>query len=119
NGRGSTGGTINMVTKTPQLDPFYRGDFGVGTDEYIRSTFDLNQPIDDFGLPVEGMAVRLNSLIHHNDIPGRKVVENERWGLSPSLAIGLGTPTRFTATYFLLRQDNIPDYGIPWVPTDH
>ena len=30
-------------------------------------------------------------------VPGRDVVESERWGVAPSVAFGLGTPTRLTA----------------------
>ena len=40
----------------------------------------------------------------------------ERWGVAPSLAFGLGTPTRVTLNYFKLEQNNLSDYGIPWVP---
>ena len=47
---------------------------------------------------------------------GRNVVKNDRWGVAPSLAFGLGTPTRLTLGYYKLKQDNISDYGIPWVP---
>lgn len=114
-GRGSTGGSINMVTKTPETEAFYRGTFGLGTDEYKRTTLDINQPLDDLGAS-SNTAVRLNALIHRNDNPGRKVSQNERWGIAPSIAFGLDTETRLTASYFFLSQDNIPDYGIPWVP---
>lgn len=114
-GRGSTGGSVNLVTKTPRMDNFYRADGGIGTDEYKRTTFDVNQSVPDMG-GLEGVAVRFNGLIHREDVPGRKVAQNERWGISPSVAFGLETDTRFTASYLLMRQDNIPDYGIPWVP---
>ena len=40
----------------------------------------------------------------------------ERWGAAPSLTFGLGKPTRATISYYKLKQDNISDYGIPWVP---
>ena len=43
-------------------------------------------------------------------------MENERWGIAPSIAWGLGTDTRFTLSYMHLDQENTPDYGIPWVP---
>jgi catecholate siderophore receptor len=33
--------------------------------------------------------------------------------------LGAGWPTRFTLGYFRLQQDNIPDYGIPWVTATH
>jgi catecholate siderophore receptor len=51
-----------------------------------------------------------------SDTPGRDAVTNERWGVAPSVAFGLGTPTRVMADYTHLDQQNVPDYGIPWVP---
>lgn len=113
-GRGSTGGSINLVSKTPKLAPSYGGSIGGGTDGYFRSTVDVNQPLNGTGF--EGTALRLNGVWHQNDTPGRDEVTNERWGVAPSLAFGVGTPTRVTLSYFHLDQDNIPDYGIPFVP---
>lgn len=110
-GRGSTGGSINIATKLPKLENAYNLMLGGGTDDYFRGTFDVNQTIPN----VNGVAVRLNGLYHTQTIPGRDYVENERWGLAPSVAVGLGTDTRFTLNYMHLDQDNVPDYGIPWV----
>lgn len=115
-GRGSVGGAINMVTKRPGLKPFYGGTFGIGTDEYKRITLDLNQPLKDGGL--ETSAFRLNGLWHDADVPGRDEVTNERWAVAPSVTFGLGTPTRFSLLYQHMSQDNVPDYGIPWVPAN-
>jgi catecholate siderophore receptor len=109
-GRGSTGGSINMVTKTPRAEAFRDATAGFGGESYKRFTFDINQPIG------EKTAVRMNALWHDAGIPGRNVTEEKRWGAAPSLALGLGTPTRLTLSYLHLDQDNIPDYGIPWVP---
>ena len=116
-GRGSTGGSVNMVSKTPGLQPFYNGSIGFGSDAYQRLTLDVNQPIKNE--VVDGMAFRFNALQYHSDTPGRDVVSNDRWGIAPSLTFGLGTPTRVTLSYFHLSQDNIPDYGLPWVPTNN
>ncbi|HEY0550899.1 MAG TPA: TonB-dependent siderophore receptor [Verrucomicrobiae bacterium] len=113
-GRGSTGGSINLISKAPQLDPFYAGSFGVGTEDYKRFTLDVNQPIAKS--PVEGTAVRLNALWTESGMAGRDVVQDERWGIAPSVSFGLGTPTRIALSYFHLEQDNLPGYGIPWVP---
>ena len=44
-GRGSTGGSINQVSKTPGLTASYGGSLGGGNAEYARSTLDINQPI--------------------------------------------------------------------------
>ncbi len=116
-GRGSTGGTVNLATKAPALESFQTVSLGLGTDAYKRGTFDLNLPFQDF--VVDGAALRLNAMWTDSDVAGRNVVENQRFGFAPSLALGLGTPTRFTASYSRLGQDNLPDYGIPWVPVDN
>ncbi len=56
---------------------------------------------------------------HDSGVAGRDVVKNQRWGIAPSLATGLGTRSRFIFSYLHLKQDNIPDYGLPWVTADH
>ena len=61
---------------------------------------------------------RLNGLYHDADMPGRDVVTNERWAVAPSFSLGLGTSTRATFLYQHMAQDNVPDYGIPWVPAN-
>lgn len=136
-GRGSTGGSINLVTKTPKLNPFYNVDVMGGSDSLFRTTIDINQPlfvnpgspgvegVSGKGakevLPVapvaeSGHAFRLNGLFHTNEVAGRDVVEQERWAIAPSLTLGLGTDTRVTVTYMHMEEDNVPEYGIPWVP---
>ncbi len=109
-GRGSTGGTINLVSKSPVLDRFFGGTLNLGTDRTKRATADFNLPLTD------RTAFRLNLMAHDSKVAGREVVANERWGIAPSLAFGLGTPTRLTLSYLRVSQDNISDYGIPWVP---
>lgn len=113
-GRGATGGSINLVTKRPRLTPLYGGSLGFGTADFKRATLDVNQPLKDLGLDTG--AVRLNALWHDAGVPGRDVLEEKRWAVNPSLAFGLGTPTRLVLDYQHMEQDNIPSYGIPWVP---
>ncbi len=114
-GRGSTGGYINLISKQPQLDSFVGGTAGVGTPEYWRATGDINVGAEDLGLT--GVAVRLNLLYHDVDAPGRDHVESQRWGVAPSVAFGLGGATRAIVSYLHLDQDNVPDYGIPFIPS--
>jgi catecholate siderophore receptor len=113
-GRGSSGGTVNLVSKVPTIDPFYAGSFGVGTEDYKRLTLDVNQPIEKS--PMEGTSIRLNGMWTEANTPDRDEVGGERWGIAPSVKFGIGTPTRVTLSYVHLQQDNVPDYGIPWVP---
>lgn len=109
-GRGSTGGTINLVSKAPMLAPLRAGTLALGSDALGRVSADVNQPLGHTS------ALRVNVVAHAAHVPGRDVVRNERWGLAPSLAFGLGTRLRLTLSYFHLEQDNVSDYGIPWVP---
>lgn len=111
-GRGSVGGSVNLVTKKPNLEQSYAGSVGIGTDQYVRLTLDANQPIPT----IAGAAFRLNVLFQEADTPGRNYTNSKRWGIAPSLAFGLDGPTRLTLNYMHLQQDNMPDNGIPWVP---
>jgi catecholate siderophore receptor len=109
-GRGSTGGSINLLNKAPGLKRTFSGTLDFSTDSTRRATADINLPIGD------SIGFRLNLLSHHSGVAGRDVVKFDRWGLAPSLTFGLGKPTRFTVSYYKLKQNNISDYGIPWVP---
>jgi catecholate siderophore receptor len=60
------------------------------------------------------MALRLNAMYHDADVANRDVVTNERWGIAPSFALGLGTDTRVTLGFMYVEEDNVPDYGLPW-----
>ena len=110
-GRGSTGGAVNQVTKSPTATGLRHATIGGGSAEYRRGTFDVNQPL---GNPGSGAAFRLNGMWTDSDVPGRDVVNNASWGLAPSFSIGLGSPTTVTLKSQHLRQDNVPDYGLPW-----
>ena len=108
-GRGSGGGSINLSSKTPKADNFARGSVGIGTDAYVRATADLNYAIND------SVAVRLNVLGTQGNTPGRKAVDFDRWGVAPSLAIGLNGDTQITVAYYHLDTNQTPDYGIPLI----
>lgn len=109
-GAGTSGGSINMVSKQPRAEAFTHLGAGLGTDRYRRLTLDTNQPLEGLG---ESTAFRLNLMAHHNDVAGREQIDKQRWGIAPSLTFGLDTPTRLTLSYFHQRDDNLPDYGVP------
>ena len=109
-GRGSAGGSINLVSKAPTVNRVFAGTVSAGSDATKRFTGDINLPIKD------RTAFRLNLMAHDSGVAGRDVVENQRWGVAPSVLFGLGTRTRLTLSYYYVGQDNISDYGIPWVP---
>jgi catecholate siderophore receptor len=110
-GRGSTGGVINQVSKLPQLDPSLDATFVLGSDMTRRATVDWNALVPALG---EGGAFRITAFGHAAKVADRNVAKISRFGVSPSLALGLGTPTRLTGAYFHQSADDVPDYGLPW-----
>jgi len=111
-GRGSTGGVVNQETKAPQTAALFAGTVDLGTDQTKRITADLDRPLPSLG---GGTAFRLNLMGHDSKFAGRDIAESRRYGIAPSLAFGLGTPTRFTLSYLHEGSDDTPDYGIPWL----
>ncbi|KVG68473.1 TonB-dependent receptor [Burkholderia pseudomultivorans] len=118
-GRGSVGGSVDIVTKTPQNDNFINSSIGFGTDGYKRATIDANRKIDDT------TAVRLNVMGHDANQAGRNDVYNKRWGVAPSIVFGLNTPTTVTLSYYHMNSYDMPDFSVPFrstggtpVPTD-
>lgn len=107
-GRGAVGGSINIVTKTPGLRDFNHLSVTAGTDSLKRATLDVNKVIADEA------AVRLNVMSHDADMPGRNGVDGDRWGVAPSLALGLTTKTRAKLAYYHYESHDMPDYGIPY-----
>ncbi|MGO4999433.1 TonB-dependent receptor [Oceanisphaera sp. W20_SRM_FM3] len=109
-GAGTTGGAINQVSKVPKLDNFAEVGASLGTDQYRRLTLDANQTLEDVGVD---SAFRINLMAHENNVPGRNDIDRERFGIAPSLTIGLSEETRATLSYFHQTDDNLPDYGVP------
>jgi catecholate siderophore receptor len=107
-GRGSTGGSVKLVTKKAQAEDFLVTRLGAGTDEFLRGSLDANH---SFG---ERAAFRLNVLSQGGDVPGRNEVFLDHRGIAPSLAFGLGTPTRINLDYYYYRTDDMPDYSMPY-----
>lgn len=110
-GRGSAGGTINIVSKLPEAADFATVDLSYGNADYKRATLDINRKLTDT------IAVRLEAMGHDQDVAGRDAIWQRRWGVAPSLTIGLGTPTRLTIGYYHLTSHELPDSGIPYLYT--
>lgn len=111
-GRGSTGGAINQVSKRPLLESLTRINANIGSDSTVRGTVDLARPIPRLG---DAAAFRLNMLAHRGEVADRDGAQAERYGVAPSLALGLGTATELTFSYMKQMADDRPDYGLPWL----
>jgi len=110
-GRGSAGGSLNLVSKTPKADPFIAASGSIGTDDYKRITLDINRPLNDF------IGVRIAGMWHDQDVAERDAIWSKRWGIAPSLTLGLNGPTSLTVGYYHLKTEELPDSGIPYLYT--
>jgi catecholate siderophore receptor len=132
-GRGSTGGVINMNTKWPVfgaaavpysspmpvkaptvvgipsadfVDLTVTGHTGPGA----RSVLDVNKQLNEYA------AARIQVMGQRYDIAGRDHVEENRWGVAPSLTYKFNEQTRATLSYVYQHDDSVPDRGIPYLP---
>jgi catecholate siderophore receptor len=108
-GRGSTAGVINSISKAPLLTPAGSISVSGGTGDYWRGTGDFNLPLSDTA------AARIAVMDQRNEVVDRDQVVYRRYGVAPTLALGIGTPTRLTLSYFKEEENNLPDYGIPFI----
>ena len=108
-GRGSTSGVINSVSKQPMLTPLAAFSVSGGQIDYWRGTGDVNVPLS------ETAAARITLMDQSNGVVERDQVHYHRYGVAPTLSLGIDTPTRLTFSYFKEEENNLPDYGIPFI----
>lgn len=108
-GRSAPSGSINMISKQPRLDTGLDASVSAGSAWMRRGTLDYNQAIND------NAAFRLNLMGEKTHDAARDNIQNERYGVAPSLALGLDTATRLYVNYLHVHQNNTPDGGIPTV----
>ncbi len=106
-GRGTTGGAINTISKTPTLDTYISGHVEGGNGARYRATSDANYQINDT------TAIRVALMYNNTHVVDRDMVFSHRWGLAPSIAYGIGTPFTVSLSYIHQHSNNRQDYGIP------
>ncbi|MBU2871690.1 TonB-dependent siderophore receptor [Colwellia sp. E2M01] len=108
-GRGAAGGVVNLETKTAKLDDFADVSLRVGSEGDYRGQVDGNVTVG------ETSAVRVNVLVDDGETAGRDNVERATNAIALGFTHGLGTDSRLSINADYQKQDNMPDYGIPWV----
>jgi len=108
-GRGSTGGAVNLVTKTPgRRESFQEVLLSGGTNPLGRLEVDLNEVLN------EKLQVRVSGMGQLAGVAARQGVERNRVGVAPSARAVLGEKTTVEVDYLFQREDAIPDYGQPY-----
>ena len=108
-GRGSTGGAINIVGKTPQARDFYVAEATGTSAPGGRFTVDLNKNFGD-------VAFRLAALGTDTGVADRDYVNTKRYGFAPSVSFQLNDTTKNTLSYVFQKDDNVADRGIILLP---
>ncbi|WP_438863617.1 TonB-dependent receptor [Neptunicella sp.] len=108
-GRGSAGGSINLQTKTAKLEEFADVTGRLGSEGDYRATLDFNTKVSNRS------ALRINLLTDDGDVAGRDNVENSTDGIAASFMTQISPDSTLVINGDMLQQDNVPDYGIPWV----
>lgn len=112
-GRTAPTGYINMISKKPLPSDSFLGSVSLGSDSYKRASIDWNKTLS--GPNGIGAAFRLNAMSLNANVAGRDMVQNKRWGIAPSFAFGLNSPTRVYLDLVHVEQSNVPDGGVPTV----
>jgi catecholate siderophore receptor len=107
NGRGTTGGAVNITTKKAAFDNFTEASVTLGTDATRRGTLDVNRTVGDF-------AIRGNLMGQLADVAGRDYVFDNRWGGAVSLVWKPSDDFQASVDYYRVRIDQLPDWGVPF-----
>ena len=105
-GRGTTGGAINTISKTPFLRDRYSAALEGGNGGHVRGTADLNYAFSDTA------AARVNLMYTDTGVVDRDFTHSTRWGIAPTITLGLGTDSQWSLAYMHQHTDAHPDYGL-------
>lgn len=107
-GRGSTGGAVNQVSKTPRLIDEHQVDLTLGNHKYVRATGDFNIKTGD------SSALRLNAMATKADNNGSGASLDKR-GMAVAYRTGIGERDEFLASLYHLDNNNGVNYGMPFI----
>ena len=112
-GKGSSGGSINLVSKRAEQDEFSTVEASFDEAERLRTTIDHNTQLN------EKVALRINGLYTQGgDALDNGVEEYQTTAIAPSLRVDFNDKTALTADLLYMKQDNNPMLGLPWVNAD-
>ncbi len=107
-GRGSTGGAVNQVSKTPRLMDENQVDLTVGSHNQVRLVGDFNKQTGD------NAALRITAMRTSADNNGSGS-SLDKHGLAGSYRWGIGEKDEFQVGLYHLDNNNGMNYGLPWI----
>jgi catecholate siderophore receptor len=113
-GKGTSGGSVNLVTKRASTDAaFNKAHVSFDQAQSVRASLDSNLVIN------KDTALRINATLSDGgDILDNGVENYKTQGLALSLAHQVSDKTDMTGDLLVIKQDNNPMLGLPWVTKD-
>jgi catecholate siderophore receptor len=107
-GRGSTGGAVNQVSKTPRLIDENQIDVTLGSHNHRRIVADVNkQTGDNAALRISAMHTEADNNGAGSSLDKSGVAATYRWGI--------GERDEFSVGLYHLDNRNGMNYGMPWI----
>lgn len=107
-GRAEPGGLINLVTKRPLMQPYYKLEQEFGSYAHYRTVWDATGPLNESGT----VGYRLSGSFQQYD-SFKDFQDGRRVFLAPVLAFKPTSRTDFVVDLQYLRNDTRADSGIP------
>jgi catecholate siderophore receptor len=107
-GRGTTGGALNIVTKQATNANFYNAETQIASDGTRRVTMDVNQVINPT------LAVRVEGVWQNAGIAGRSYASDDRDGAMAAVKWAPNDSFTVTANYVHTYLWSLPDFGVPY-----
>jgi catecholate siderophore receptor len=105
-GRGSTGGALNQVSKTPGLKTANEVQISAMSTGLVRTVMDSNIKMTDTS------AFRVSAMGQTGSPTGRDQTNTKDAGIAPSFKFGIGEPTTITLSALVQHNNDQVDYGI-------
>ena len=107
-GRGTTGGALNIVTKQATNVNFYNEETTIAGDGTRRVTLDVNQVISPT------LAIRVDGLWQNAGVAGRDFTTDNREGGMAAMKWRPNDSFTMTANYIHTNLWGLPDFGVPY-----
>jgi catecholate siderophore receptor len=107
-GRGTTGGALNIVTKQATDQNFYNAESTFASDDTKRATLDVNQVINPT------LAIRMDGMWQNADVSERSFTTDNRDGGAAAVKWTPNNDVTVTANFVHTYLWGLPDFGVPY-----
>ena len=108
-GRGTTGGAIDVISKSPQNVDFTQTVTTVTDATTVRQTIDTNKVIND------RLQLRFNGMLQDGEVAGRDEITDDRQGAALALKFAATDALTLEGNLSYTKIEQTPDWGVPYV----